>query len=103
MRTRLVRAGVSGMIANPTITTATGRVYRGDLTFPEQRVILEYQGDVHRPVHRFRADMTRQLDLQADGWTVVYLGPGDLDDHQLVRRVRAILALHTAPPPSPPS
>jgi very-short-patch-repair endonuclease len=94
LRVRLIRAGVTGLTVNLRIPTTTGPVYRADLAFPEHRVILEYQGDHHRELSQYRADLTRLLDLQTDGWTVVYLGPDDIRNEGLATRVRAILAMH---------
>ncbi len=92
LRLRLASGGIAGFEANSEIATTSGRRYRGDLVFGSERVILEYQGDHHRDPQQFRRDLSRQLDLQADGWVVVLLGPGDIADAGLVRRVRAILA-----------
>ncbi|MFF2050156.1 hypothetical protein ACFVU2_01025 [Leifsonia sp. NPDC058194] len=92
LRFRLVTAGVVGFESNLPVPTASGADYRGDLVFPERRVILEYQGDHHREKEQYRRDLRRRLDLQADGWTIVELGPDDLVDAGLARRVRAILA-----------
>ncbi|MFF1633323.1 hypothetical protein [Leifsonia sp. NPDC058248] len=99
LRVRLIRAGITGLTVNLRIPTTTGPVYRADLAFPEHRVILEYQGDHHRELPQYRADVTRLLDLQADGWTVAYLGPDDIRAEGLTTRVRAILALHPARSP----
>lgn len=92
LRLRLAQGGIVGFCANQSIRTTAGRRYRGDLVFADDRVILEYQGDHHRDPGQFRRDLSRQLDLQADGWTVVQLGPWDLADPGLVRRIGAILA-----------
>ncbi|WP_162819216.1 endonuclease domain-containing protein [Leifsonia aquatica] len=92
LRFRLVTAGIQGAEANLPIRTSHGRGYRGDLVFAERRVILEYQGDHHRDPRTYRRDLERRLDLQADGWTVVELGPRDIADPGLAGRVRAILA-----------
>lgn len=91
LRFRLASGGVLGFASNLPIRTASGSDYRGDLVFPERRVILEYQGDHHREREQYRRDLRRHLDLQADGWTIVELGPDDLADPGLARRVRAIL------------
>lgn len=90
LRYRLASGGLLGFEPNLPIRTASGTNYRGDLVFPERRVILEYQGDHHR--EQYRRDLSRRLDLQADGWTIVELGPDDLGDPGLARRVRAVLA-----------
>jgi hypothetical protein len=80
LRLRLSTGGIAGFQANRAIATSSGRHYRGDLVFAAEGVILEYQGDHHRDPQQFRRDLSRQLDLQADGWTVVLLGPSDIAD-----------------------
>jgi len=92
LRFRLVTGGVLGFESNLAIRTTTGKNYRGDLVFPERRVILDYQGDHHREQEQYRRDLRRRMDLQADGWTIVELGPDDLGDPALAHRVGAILA-----------
>jgi very-short-patch-repair endonuclease len=87
-----VTGGVLGFESNLAVRTTSGKNYRGDLVFPERRVILDYRGDHHREQEQYRRDLRRRMDLQADGWTIVELGPDDLGDPGLARRVRAILA-----------
>ncbi len=98
LRHRLLLAGVDGFAPNLPIVASSGRRYRGDLVFPAERVILEYQGDHHREREAYRRDLSRRLDLQADGWTVVELGPDDIADAALGARVRAILGLPASAP-----
>jgi hypothetical protein len=93
LRVRLRLGGVMQGTPNSPIVTSSGRAYRGDIVFDRHRVILEYQGDHHRRQKQYRQDLTRRLDLQGDGWTIVELGPADIADPGLVRRVRAILAV----------
>lgn len=65
---------------------------RVDLAFPEQRVLVEYEG-----AHRFEGiqiarDDERFARLEAAGWRVVRLAAGDLRDLDgVVARVRAAL------------
>ncbi|WP_158862345.1 endonuclease domain-containing protein [Leifsonia sp. AG29] len=97
LRARLERSGVHGGRPNEPIRVSSGARYRGDLVYVEERLILEYQGDHHRDRGQYRRDLSRRLDLQADGWRVVELGPEDLHDPGLSRRVRALLRQHRAP------
>jgi hypothetical protein len=58
-----------------------GWVTRPDFTFPDQRVIVEYQGDYHRLTRaQWRSDMSRRSRLQADGWLVLELNGDHLAD-----------------------
>jgi hypothetical protein len=94
LRARLERNGIPRGRPNEPIRVASGARYRGDLVYPEERLILEYQGDHHREREQYRRDLSRRLDLQADGWRVVELGPEDLHDPGLPRRVKALLRQH---------
>ncbi len=93
LRVILVLAGITGFVVNHPITTSGGFQYRADIAFPEARFLLEYQGDDHRTMAAFRADMTRTSRLQADGWFVMQLNANDLDDPvELAQRIRRVLA-----------
>ncbi len=93
LRLILLTSGLAGLTVNQPITTSSGDDFRADFAFVEQRTLLEYQGDHHREREQYRRDLTRTMRLQADGWTVVQIGPDDLrDPEDLVSRVRAILA-----------
>lgn len=94
LRVILILGGLTGWVANLPIRTAAGFRYRGDIAFPEERVLLEYQSSFHEGDVRFRADMTRVSRLEADGWRVMFINADDLrDPDELLARIRRFLAL----------
>ncbi|MEX1078175.1 MAG: DUF559 domain-containing protein [Homoserinimonas sp.] len=93
LRVVLVQARLDGLVANLEVRTSGGWDYRGDLAFPKQKVIVEYQSDYHRDPAQFRADMTRISRLEADGWFVIQVNADDLRNPlELVQRIRQVLA-----------
>ena len=68
---------------------------RADLAWPEQRVIVEYDGVVHADDRVRRHDATRRNLLQERGWLVIVFTARDLaHPHEMVRLVRSALASH---------
>ncbi|MBG6055275.1 hypothetical protein IWX81_001686 [Salinibacterium sp. CAN_S4] len=94
LRVILVRGGLPEPRINHTIVhTETGRSVRPDFLFPDEKLILEYQGDYHRTARQWRMDMTRRSRLEAAGWYVMELNADDLRDPvELLRRIRLVLA-----------
>jgi very-short-patch-repair endonuclease len=92
LRVIVVLAGITGLEVNLSITTTGGFTYRGDIAFPRQMVLIEYQGDHHRDPETFRRDMTRASRLEADGWYILNLNANDLHNaDELTARIRRIL------------
>ncbi|TNM60683.1 hypothetical protein FHN55_18075 [Streptomyces sp. NP160] len=81
------------------VPDATGRLWQVDMVWFEQRVIVEYDGDVHRlkGQDQWRHDEDKRTRLREAGWTVVVLVGGSLDRHrpwareETVDRVRRAL------------
>ncbi|CAN5268887.1 hypothetical protein BH11ACT2_BH11ACT2_09520 [soil metagenome] len=89
-RLLLVRAGVPHPLINPSIFDDRGAfVAMPDLAWPEYKVALEYEGDHHREVKRYRTDIARVERLVDHGWLVVKVSADDLFDEPraLVERV----------------
>lgn len=103
-RTRLVlvRAGLPEPLVNVEVRTADGRfVALPDLQYPLHRVVVEYDGDVHRTDPRlWRRDVERRQRLEDAGWAVVTATADDVLHHpdRLVRRVRRVLRSRTPSP-----
>ena len=57
---------------------AGGFLARADLAWPEQRIIVEFDGDVHRERDVFVGDLRRQNRLIAAGWTVLRFTSADV-------------------------
>jgi len=92
-RVTLARAGITGLVSNLPVTTSGGFHYRLDLALPRLRIAIEYQGGYHFVAEQAERDMTRRSRLAADGWIVIEVHRGDLDDPaELVQRVLAAIA-----------
>ena len=51
---------------------------RGDLAWPEHRLLVEFDGDVHRERKVFVRDLRRQNSLIVDRWTVLRFSGADV-------------------------
>ena len=54
------------------------RIGFGDLAWPDRRVLVEFDGDVHRERRVFVADLRRQNGLVLAGWTVLRFSSADV-------------------------
>jgi len=81
-RVRLVLAGLPPPV--PQYEVWWGGFFRGrvDFAWPEQRVILEYDGVWHAAAAQLIRDRRRLNDLIADGWVVLHATIADLADDQ---------------------
>ena len=57
---------------------AAGKVGEVDLAWPAQRVVVEFDGDLHRERRRFVDDLRRQNGLVLAGWTVLRFSSADV-------------------------
>ena len=99
-RLLIVQAGLPEPLLNFTLVDgAGGFVAMLDLAFPEWKVGIEYQGDVHREKERFRRDITRRERIEDQGWTVIYVSADDILRHplQTIERIRRRLRARGAP------
>lgn len=65
-----------------------------DLSWPEYKVAVEYDGDIHRTKKRkWRNDIARKMALEDDGWRVIVVTADDIfkRPEETVRRVRRAL------------
>ena len=93
LRVLLVTSGFTGLHTNFWITTSTGARYRGDLVFPAEKVVVEYQSRFHDNSRSFTDDMTRKSRLETDEWYVFEVNNADLDDPaELLMRLHTVLA-----------
>jgi hypothetical protein len=93
LRLLVVRAGFSEPVVNFPISNGFGAVIaHGDLTWPRERVILEYDGRQHaEDPAQFAVDIRRLDDLMEEGWRVIRV------DRELLRRSAVLLGkLRTA-------
>jgi hypothetical protein len=49
-----------------------------DLSLPEAKLALEYQGSDHATIERMRKDITRGTDMRAEGWLCLLYGPAEV-------------------------
>ena len=74
----LVSNGLPEPQMNVRILDAEGRfVAESDLVYPEERVLIEYEGDGHRERKQFRKDITRVERLQDERWHVIRVTEDD--------------------------
>jgi hypothetical protein len=93
VRLLLARAGIPEPLLNAPVTDRTGRVLgRGDLVWPDARVVLEYEGLDHgRSDDQFVYDVGRYERFRDAGWVVIRVTVDDLTGplaQALIARVR---------------
>lgn len=79
LRVHIVLAGLPVPVPNHVIRDADGGfLARGDLVYPELRIVIEYDGGHHDDPRRRRLDATRRTLLREHGWYVVEIHADDL-------------------------
>jgi hypothetical protein len=94
VRLLMVLAGLPEPVVNHPIMRPDGTVeYRLDLSFPEARLAIEYDGRWHDTPEQRLLDEARRADLVERGWTFVVLHAEDLYEtpDQTVRSLHAEL------------
>lgn len=95
LRLTLVDAGLSEPEANLSVQIGHGEHVAIDLSYPDRRVGIEYEGDHHRTdPEQWHRDIERYERLADAGWRIVRVTRRDLFERpgHLVARVRAALA-----------
>ncbi|GAA3939523.1 hypothetical protein [Microbacterium soli] len=98
-RLLLRRAGLPEPVLQYEVCEGDRVVARLDLSYPELRIAIEYEGDGHRTdAVQWRRDIQRQRDLEDLGWIVVRLTQQDLrsGSASLVSRIRHAIASRTS-------
>lgn len=92
LRLLLLRAGIREPLVNQRVYARDGTFLgEGDLVFPEERLIIEYEGDYHRTdLRKFRDDIHRRERFEDERWSVLRLTADDLNGRSVetVERVR---------------
>ncbi|MGY1848524.1 MULTISPECIES: endonuclease domain-containing protein [unclassified Blastococcus] len=70
-------AGLPAPVLQHPVRTPGGE-FRADLAWPERRVLVEFDGDLHRDRAVFVRDLRRQNALVAAGWTVLRFSSADV-------------------------
>lgn len=94
LRMLLIRSGLGVPVAQYEVTDRAGKfVARADFAYPEQHIIVEYDGAQHW--EQRRADDRRRDAMRALGWTVLVVSRSDYYDtpQDLVARLRAAFAV----------
>jgi hypothetical protein len=80
LRLTIVNAGLPEPLGNVDARDSHGGwLARVDLSYPDRRIAIEYQGDHHRSdVRQWRDDIARTRALQACGWMVIFATVDDL-------------------------
>lgn len=100
METRLRGVLVNGGLPTPQVNALARSplgvvLARPDLSYPDEKIAIEYDGDVHRTDRStWRRDIARRQDLEAHGWQVITCTADDVLRHpeRAVAWVRAALA-----------
>jgi hypothetical protein len=105
LRLMLVFARLPEPRCNIPIHDGRGRfLARGDLVYPELRVLVEYDGWHHeRSAQQRQSDLLRRERLEADGWRVIVVTSHDMTaPREVVRRVHEALVErgYTGRPPT---
>ena len=90
----LTEAGLVGFVVNLTVKLNNGRTAELDIAFEEQRVAIELDGfRYHSSSEAHAADLRRQNDIIADGWTLLRYAPDVLTESPglFIREVRRAL------------
>jgi hypothetical protein len=94
LRWVLHAAGLPRPVLQHPIRNAAGlHLGRADLAWPDRKVLVEFDGDVHRERGVFVNDLRRQNLLVAAGWTILRFSSADVLGHpeKVVAAVRAAL------------
>jgi len=82
LRWVLIEGGLPAPDLQHVIVDAHGHfIARVDLAYPRQMIAIEYDGAVHRDPGVFAADLRRQNQLVAAGWTVLRFSGSDVLAH----------------------
>jgi very-short-patch-repair endonuclease len=65
-------------VNEPVYRDEGGWLAEPDLSLPEAKIALEYQGAYHAELERMRKDITRAVDLRRERWLVLEYGPAEV-------------------------
>lgn len=95
LRLLLVLAGLPCPVINQDVVAHGAWIARPDLSYPELKIAIEYDGDHHRVSRRqWQSDIGRRRMLEDEGWIVLVVTADDVlkHGHETVRRVRSLLS-----------
>jgi hypothetical protein len=94
LRVAIIEAGLANPSVNAPVNDSHGRfLAQPDLTWPSQRLALEYEGDHHRTDRsQWHRDLERYARLQEHGWIVIRATAADYrDPRRLLARLHRML------------
>lgn len=93
VRVACVRAGLPASVPQFPVLVSGEFLGRVDLAWPQQRLIVEYEGAYHFDELQIARDDVRYRRLVAAGWRVIRLSAADLRDmHAVIARISQALA-----------
>jgi hypothetical protein len=97
LRVLLIQSGLPAPQCNVEIFDGARFVARVDLLYPDERLILEYDGDYHRDPRQWSRDQSRRAELESLGYRITVVTARDFDDPPaLLARIRRLLAVTPA-------
>ncbi len=95
LRLLIVHAGLPEPAINrDVIGRHGGWLARPDLSYPDWKIAIEYDGDRHRVDSRqWRRDIARRENLEADGWIVLVITAVDVYQRPAPTLMRIVSAL----------
>ena len=104
LRLLLVMAGLPEPLVGQVVRdSAGGWIARPDLSYPDQRIAIEYEGEHHRVDPRqWARDIGRQENMEALGWIVLRITAQDLYVRPGVTVTRVLAALRRRAHPEAP-
>jgi hypothetical protein len=95
LRWLILEAGLPEPVLQHVVRTPDGFAGQVDLAWPEQRVMVEFDGNVHRDRKVFVEDVRRQNRLVLAGWTVLRFTSADVlgRPEQVLAAIRAALGM----------
>jgi len=99
LRLALVAAGLPCPLIDHEIRPRPGtKVYRLDMAYPDAKLAVEYDGEVHaRTAQRMQDDRTRRREIEDAGWRIITATAADWADlSPLIASIRAALQQRSA-------
>lgn len=95
LRWSILEAGLPPPVLQHVVRDGGRFLGQVDLAWPDRKVVVEFDGDVHRDRRVFVADVRRQNGLVLAGWTVLRFTSADLlgRPEQVLAAIRAALGL----------
>ena len=88
LRLAIVAGGLPEPIVGHPLVVAGGEVLHPDLSYPQQKIAIEYEGEEHRVSRRrWRADLRRIALMEEAGWRVIRVTDDGLRDPTTLLRI----------------